>query len=1206
MEILTQPSAYNFAGNIPDFIISSTEQVPFKLYRGLGPGIGSGSDSGTGGIPGEDDLLLDETYTPDADGLLTVELREYLESILSTALPGAEVALYDQTTAYCQLTALIGSGLDQEEVTFYVIKGGVDAITNDAAFLAGNFLTWQESVKYVTQSDPEWISYFAQQAVQVWIKAYFDDNTNETIALQSLSADKLYSINTKFSLLSENFEDDPVKIEVWISEADEGSGSGSGIPGTTLSRVQTYQLSEEHFVNDDIFVFANSLGGIDCIRFVGQLKKSENFLLDSALFDRDTLEYKALPDRRYSKNTGDFRSNRHLLWARDFFASLLKYRWVNSNFHRVITDRMDLDSIARNLNSYEFTFQESRQTLYQDYIEMLGAPNPPTAPSGLAATPVSSTEIDLSWTDNSDDETGFILQRSTDSDFTSPVEIELAADTTWYPDTDLEISTTYYYRIKAISNSGSSDWSETVSATTIGYFTSVWKTDNPGFTNDDQIRLPLVSGGTYDFIVYNDANDDVLLTCNDYTNNTITFADGAGTYTLRIEGTIEGWRFSGSVDPEKILDVSACGQLSFGDTDEQFKGCINLEWTATDAPDLSSTTSLANCFKSTSLSTTASLNNWDISGILGITGMFYDSSFNGTINLWDVAACTGFNNLFRNNTVFNQDISDWDTSSLLYATNTFDGATSFNQDISGWDMSNVTTLENAFKDASAFNADISGWDVSSCDDFSKMFWGATAFNQDISGWNVSLCDNFYYMFFGATSFNQDISGWNMANATTIEQMFNGATSFAYSLDDWDVSGVTNMIGVFANTTYNQDITSWDTGVVTSMASMFFANSAFNQDISGWDTSAVESMLSMFYQASAFNQDISGWDVSSCALFTTMFYQATSFNQDIGGWTTTALTSTNGMFNSATSFDQDLGSWDVTGLTDAANMFYGVTLSTANCNALLVGWEAQSLQNTVTLNLGSSEYDFGSPAIARAAIIADHSWTITDGGEAAWPGCVAYFRMDEASGAIVEAVNGNDGTVNGTTQNVTGYIGKAHSSDGANDFDDLSSIISLLESNSVGTIATWIKPVDATPVGYEVILSISDASAETIFNVYVNPSNGYLSAVLTLSGTNYWNMKTSYAPFSDDTWSHLFLVKTEASVEVYVDNSLITMPFTSEVDKTKWLTDATGLDTVLLSAQRYNGNAVGEFYEGLQDEVSFFNRILTADEREYVMNNSYPT
>jgi len=46
---------------------------------------------------------------------------------------------------------------------------------------------------------------------------------------------------------------------------------------------------------------------------------------------------------------------------------------------------------------------------------------------------------------------------------------------------------------------------------------------------------------------------------------------------------------------------------------------------------------------------------------------------------------------------------------------------------------------------------------------------------------------------------------------------------------------------------------------------------------------------------------------------------------------------------------------------------------------LVRFEATN-SNTVTLGAGGSQYTAGSAAaLARAALIADHSWTITDGG-----------------------------------------------------------------------------------------------------------------------------------------------------------------------------------------------------------------------------------
>ncbi|MDQ3928487.1 MAG: fibronectin type III domain-containing protein, partial [Chloroflexota bacterium] len=91
----------------------------------------------------------------------------------------------------------------------------------------------------------------------------------------------------------------------------------------------------------------------------------------------------------------------------------------------------------------------------------------PAAPSGLTATAVSSSRIDLRWTDNSTNEDSFVLERSTASSFgTIDKTVTLAANTTSYADSTVAASTTYYYRVKATNAAGSSGYSNTASATT--------------------------------------------------------------------------------------------------------------------------------------------------------------------------------------------------------------------------------------------------------------------------------------------------------------------------------------------------------------------------------------------------------------------------------------------------------------------------------------------------------------------------------------------------------------------------------------------------------------------------------------------------------------------------------------------------------------------------------------------------------------------
>lgn len=104
---------------------------------------------------------------------------------------------------------------------------------------------------------------------------------------------------------------------------------------------------------------------------------------------------------------------------------------------------------------------------YQTYYSLGGTPplTVPADPSALAATTVSSSQIDLSWTDNADNEDSFQLEQSLDGITFSSVAI-LAANSTSHSDTGLNASTTYYYRVNASNTAGTSANSNVASAIT--------------------------------------------------------------------------------------------------------------------------------------------------------------------------------------------------------------------------------------------------------------------------------------------------------------------------------------------------------------------------------------------------------------------------------------------------------------------------------------------------------------------------------------------------------------------------------------------------------------------------------------------------------------------------------------------------------------------------------------------------------------------
>ena len=75
-------------------------------------------------------------------------------------------------------------------------------------------------------------------------------------------------------------------------------------------------------------------------------------------------------------------------------------------------------------------------------------------------------------------------------------------------------------------------------------FQTTWRTNNSGSSNSRQITLPLVTGGTYNFVVrWGDGSSDTITSAG--APPPPTYA-ARGDYDVAITGTINGWNFSGA------------------------------------------------------------------------------------------------------------------------------------------------------------------------------------------------------------------------------------------------------------------------------------------------------------------------------------------------------------------------------------------------------------------------------------------------------------------------------------------------------------------------------------------------------------------------------------------------------------------------------------------------------------------------------------
>ncbi|MGH7597289.1 MAG: fibronectin type III domain-containing protein, partial [bacterium] len=141
----------------------------------------------------------------------------------------------------------------------------------------------------------------------------------------------------------------------------------------------------------------------------------------------------------------------------------------------------EIDTVAAGVTSYSSTglsaatpyFYRVRAhnaggaSAYSSEAGATTAPNPPTAPSGLTATTVSHSQINLEWNDDASSENGFIIERKTGAGGTYAVIDSASANDTTYASTGLSGSTGYYYRVRAYNAGGNSPYSNEANATTL-------------------------------------------------------------------------------------------------------------------------------------------------------------------------------------------------------------------------------------------------------------------------------------------------------------------------------------------------------------------------------------------------------------------------------------------------------------------------------------------------------------------------------------------------------------------------------------------------------------------------------------------------------------------------------------------------------------------------------------------------------------------
>ncbi|MFO7846429.1 MAG: BspA family leucine-rich repeat surface protein [Balneolaceae bacterium] len=531
--------------------------------------------------------------------------------------------------------------------------------------------------------------------------------------------------------------------------------------------------------------------------------------------------------------------------------------------------------------------------------------------------------------------TTYELELSLAEDFSTLVLSQDGISSTEFQLADLSFETPYFWRVRGVNEAGPGEWSAAWSFTTsidvdetFRPFITTWITNNNGISNNNQIRIPMISDG-YDFSIdWGDGNTET------YSNDPGEDVEHAlehtyvteGEYEVKISGKFPRIYFNNGGDRRKIVSVVQWGDIKWDSMEGAFYGAFNLEMNATDAPDLSNVKSLRFMFR-TANKVDGDFSNWVVSNITTMEGMFWglgSSLFNGNITNWDVSKVENMSSMFRDANTFNQDISGWEVNNVTNMSNMFLKATAFNQDIGKWNVGNVTDMSFMFSSTEMFNQKLDSWDVSSVINMEGMFIQAYNFNGDISTWNVSNVENMSGMFYRASSFNQNIS----------QKTINEGTADEY--EAWNVSNVTDM------------------------SRMFEDADAFNQDLNNWDVSNVKNMSGMFQRSQVFGEN--------------------SFNGAITSWDVSKVEDMSQMFRSTTAFNQDIGAWNIVNVTNMRLMLDNSALSAENYDNTLIGWAGKNVQDNVQLGASGLEYCEGKEA--RQTLIDTYNWMISNDSEAA--------------------------------------------------------------------------------------------------------------------------------------------------------------------------------------------------------------------------------
>jgi surface protein len=191
-------------------------------------------------------------------------------------------------------------------------------------------------------------------------------------------------------------------------------------------------------------------------------------------------------------------------------------------------------------------------------------------------------------------------------------------------------------------------------------FISVWNLSNAGTAGNNSISFITTNAlGTINYIWQEISPGSASGSGNFVAGTNVTRAISGlpANATIRLQilpANLQRFTINNGTDRNRLVNVLQWGTTVWTSMQNAFRGCNNLEITATDVPVLTNVTDMSIMFGSCSiLNGPSNINSWNTSAVNNMSSMFSGASaFNQNISSWNTAAVTNMFGMFSSASAF--------------------------------------------------------------------------------------------------------------------------------------------------------------------------------------------------------------------------------------------------------------------------------------------------------------------------------------------------------------------------------------------------------------------------------------------------------------------------------------------------------------------------------------------------------------------------